>query len=44
MRNKPYLIAKNKIRKPLELIHMDKVTSPDTSIYGNNYKLSNNTS
>jgi len=40
MRNKPYNKARNKSKEPFELIHMDTVSSLDSSIYGNKYFLS----
>jgi len=39
MKNKPYKKAINKSKEPFELIHMDTVYSPDTSLYGNKYFL-----
>jgi peptide/histidine transporter 3/4 len=38
MKNKPYHKAKKK-KEPFELIHMNTVSTPDISIYGNKYFL-----
>lgn len=39
LKNKPYPMSENKTKAPFELVHMDTVSSPDTSIYGNKYFL-----
>jgi len=39
MKNKPYKKVINNSKEPFELIHMDTVSSPDTSLYGNKYFL-----
>ena len=39
MKNKPYKKVINNSKEPFELIHMDTVSSPDTSLYGYKYFL-----
>jgi len=39
MKNLPYKPSNSRAKKPFDLIHMDTVSSPDSSLYGNKYFL-----